>query len=81
MGRLHRLDAEWEPAAMAAPTLLIRASEPVGAIVEGEDWRASWKFPHASAEAPGNHFTMIGEHGSVTAQVIEDWLGELGFDR
>ncbi len=76
-----RLMSAWEPAAMTAPTLLIRATEPVGAIVDGEDWRASWKFPHAAAEAPGNHFTMIGEHGSVTAQVIEDWLGELGFDR
>ncbi|WP_443098172.1 type I polyketide synthase [Actinoalloteichus sp. AHMU CJ021] len=64
----------WEGLPMAAPTLLVRASEPLGAPPDDQDWRASWNHPHEVVDAPGNHFTMISENARSTAGLVEDWL-------
>ncbi|PNV30995.1 hypothetical protein C1708_00390 [Streptomyces sp. DH-12] len=68
--------AHWQPSALTTPTLLVRASEPLGAW-EGGDWRTSWKFDHSLADAPGNHFTMMGEHAPATADAVERWTAAL----
>ncbi len=69
-----RFLAEWEPAQIGAPTLLMRASEPMFGGVAGEEWRTSLSVPHTAVEAPGNHFTMMEEHADTTARAVREWL-------
>ena len=82
MGGYGRVLAEWDPAPLTAPTLLIRASEPLRHTVvdpTGEqDWRAYWPVPHAVADVPGDHFTVLEEHTESTVAVIDAWLDALG---
>jgi acyl transferase domain-containing protein/NADP-dependent 3-hydroxy acid dehydrogenase YdfG/acyl carrier protein len=74
MGAYGRLLAEWQPAEVAAPTLLVRASEPMpGAAIEG-DWRSSWDLAHSAIDVSGNHFTIMEDHVEDTAQAVQDWL-------
>ncbi|WSC96692.1 SDR family NAD(P)-dependent oxidoreductase [Streptomyces sp. NBC_01754] len=61
-----------------APTLVVRASEPVGEWHRDEDWRASWSLPHTAVDVPGNHLTIMREHGETTAMAVGRWLEELG---
>ncbi|MET7867544.1 alpha/beta fold hydrolase [Micromonospora taraxaci] len=65
---------EFEPLPSTAPTLLVRAGEPLGAVPEDRDWRPSWQHPHTVADATGNHFTMLGDQVGRTAQTVHDWL-------
>jgi NADP-dependent 3-hydroxy acid dehydrogenase YdfG len=66
----------WDPRTIAAPTVLVRASEPVGAVAEGEEWNVSWTFARTvtTLDTPGNHFSLMIDHASSTAQAVEDWL-------
>ncbi|AJC56292.1 type I polyketide synthase [Streptomyces sp. 769] len=57
-----------------APTLLVRASEPMAEWSGERDWRSSWDFAHTTVDVPGNHFTMMAEYASVTADSINQWL-------
>ncbi|MCO1574795.1 acyltransferase domain-containing protein [Crossiella sp. SN42] len=74
MGAYYRQLAGWQPSALPVPTLLVRASEPMGEWTGEADWRSHWPFPHAVADVPGNHFTMTQQHAGATAQSIVDWL-------
>ncbi|MET0237184.1 MAG: acyltransferase domain-containing protein, partial [Kibdelosporangium sp.] len=64
----------WKLADMAAPVLLVRASEPTGQWPAGEDWRPSWQFRHTAVDTPGTHFTVMEEHAEALARSVEDWL-------
>jgi mycoketide-CoA synthase len=73
---------DWTPAPIDTPTLFLRAMDPVPGIEHErtpsrDDWRSSWRLPHTLAEVRGNHFTVMTEHASSTAQVIDDWLTAL----
>ncbi|MBP8532281.1 type I polyketide synthase [Streptomyces sp. MK37H] len=63
---------------IGAPTLLVRASEPLGgpdARPEGDGWRVVWEPPHTLEEVPGDHFSMLeGDNAAKTAQAVENWL-------
>ena len=74
MGVYLRLFGEWLPEAIAAPTLLIRASEPLASVRSDRDWKSPWSLADAVEEAPGDHFTMMEEHADVTARVAQEWL-------
>ncbi|MGK3968058.1 type I polyketide synthase [Sorangium sp. So ce118] len=63
----------WKPGRLSAPTLHVRASEPMQEGSADEDWRSSWPLPHVAAHVPGDHFTMT-EHA---AQVVDRWLSSL----
>ncbi len=67
----------WERVATEAPTLLIRASEPLGEVPDDETWRSSWEFAHTTLDVPGNHFTMTMEHAESTARTIDRWITEV----
>ncbi len=67
----------WERAATAAPTLLVRATEPLGDVPDDETWRSSWEFAHTTVDVPGNHFTMTIEHAESTARAIDRWIAEV----
>lgn len=64
---------DYRPGKLAAPVLLVRASEPMPGWPE--DWQPDWPFDHESVEVPGNHFSMMEEHAAATALSIQDWLG------
>jgi thioesterase domain-containing protein len=57
-----------------APTLLLRAMQPMAAVDDG-DWRASWPFPHEARDTPGDHYSMMQLHAGTAAQTVESWLG------
>ncbi|SFW88478.1 Acyl transferase domain-containing protein [Amycolatopsis australiensis] len=79
-GAAHaKLFDTWLPEPTAAPTLLLRATEPLGAW-DGEEgaWQASLNFPHTVIDVPGNHFTMMRDHAATAADAVDEWLAGLG---
>ncbi|SCL73300.1 Acyl transferase domain-containing protein [Micromonospora peucetia] len=66
---------DWQPASMAASTLLVRASEPLGEW-DGEEggWRSRWPYPHEAVDAPGDHFSMVADRGPELAGTVQRWL-------
>jgi acyl transferase domain-containing protein/thioesterase domain-containing protein len=76
MGAYMRLLADWEPAEIAAATLLVRATGPMpGLSAEGE-WRSSWAHTHDVVDVPGDHVSMMAEHAGSTAGAVEGWLSK-----
>ncbi|WP_327259563.1 type I polyketide synthase [Streptomyces sp. NBC_01240] len=68
----------FQPRDIQAPTLVLRASDPIAEWNHERDWRASWDLPHTAVDVPGNHFTVMREHGGTTALAVSRWLEELG---
>jgi surfactin synthase thioesterase subunit/acyl carrier protein len=69
---------DYSVAAIAAPTLLVRASERLGQSTTGDGWRVSWRLEHTAVDAPGDHFSMLEADNALTvAQTIDTWLGEV----
>ncbi|QKV91024.1 SDR family NAD(P)-dependent oxidoreductase [Streptomyces sp. NA02950] len=85
MGWYLNLFGSWEPEPIRTPTLLVRALEPLSTgslkLEELPDWRSFWELPHDIVDVRGNHFTMMEDHSTPTAQAIEDWLERLARDR
>ncbi|MEU4773593.1 type I polyketide synthase [Micromonospora sp. NPDC023644] len=70
---------DWQPTEMAAPTLLVRASEPLGEWDGEEDgWRSRWPYPHEVADAAGDHFSMVADRGPELAGTVQRWLTARG---
>ncbi|GGV50875.1 type I polyketide synthase [Streptomyces spectabilis] len=65
------------PEEVAAPTLLVRAGEPLMEWTKDYDWRPSWKLEHSTVDVPGTHFTVMEEHSRSTARAVEEWLERL----
>ncbi|MCP2253278.1 Acyl transferase domain-containing protein [Prauserella aidingensis] len=66
---------DWKPAPLDTPTLLVRASEPLGDWPD-DTWRTSWPFEHTCVDVPGNHFTMVGDHAAHVADAVERWIAD-----
>jgi surfactin synthase thioesterase subunit len=73
MGWYLRIVADLHLRPIMAPTLLLRASQPM-TTADGDDWRASWPFPHERSDVPGDHYSMIELHARTAAQTVESWL-------
>ncbi|MFE0672959.1 SDR family NAD(P)-dependent oxidoreductase [Streptomyces sp. NPDC058867] len=74
--RARYLYLDFRQAELAAPTLLVRAAEPLGP--EGFRRRADWGFEHTAIEVPGDHFTLMeGERAATCAGAVDSWLREL----
>lgn len=56
-----------------APTLLLRASQPMDAGAD-DDWRAWWPFPHDTSDVLGDHYSILQLHARTAAQAVESWL-------
>jgi hypothetical protein len=67
MGAYIRLLDEWVPTEISAPTLLIRAAEPLGDGVP-------WELAETTAQAGRDHFSIIEADAADTADTIEGWL-------
>ncbi|MFD4697914.1 type I polyketide synthase [Streptomyces niveus] len=76
MGGYARLFRTWQPRELTAPTLLVRAAEPMPGTAPESVWRSSWHLPNTSVDTSGNHFTMLEEHAGDTGGAIEKWIGE-----
>ncbi len=76
MGGYRRILADWAPAEIETPTVMVRASEPPWGATPAEEsaWQASWNLSHTYADVPGNHFTMMTEHAASTARGVEEIL-------
>ncbi|MEU8825669.1 type I polyketide synthase [Streptomyces sp. NPDC048636] len=75
MGRYFRILDDWTLPVVQAPTLLVRATEPLGCPDPGAgEWRASWPTAHAVVDVPGDHFSLMEQHVATTARAIHDWL-------
>jgi len=62
---------------VTAPTLLVRACDPMPGIDpdRGVDfWRTSWQWARTVVDVPGDHFTMMEGHADSTARAVADWL-------
>ncbi|WP_203794611.1 alpha/beta fold hydrolase [Actinoplanes derwentensis] len=77
MGGYVRLFHGWQPVPVKAPTLLVRAAEPMFGWSRDGDWRSSWTLPHSVADTPGNHFSVMEEHALTTARTVDTWLSGL----
>ncbi|MET9701105.1 SDR family NAD(P)-dependent oxidoreductase [Streptomyces sp. NPDC006529] len=77
MGAYFRLFGGWQPEAVKAPTLLVRAREQFfdWTRAENGDWRSYWDMEHTAVDVPGNHFTMMEQYAGTTAAAVEQWLG------
>ncbi|MGW0534891.1 type I polyketide synthase [Streptomyces sp. NPDC003032] len=73
MAGYFELFADWKPARLAAPTLYLRARDPL----PGAEPAPPWALAHAEVTVPGDHFTVLEEHARTTALATHDWLTEL----
>ncbi|MEU9117475.1 type I polyketide synthase [Streptomyces sp. NPDC048483] len=72
-----KLFADWRPKQTAAPTLLLRATEPMGEWSREDSWQATLDFPHTAIDVSGNHFTMMREHAEEAARAVDDWIASM----
>ena len=82
MGGYLRVFSGWEPKPLTAPTLLLRALEPVEGMdidpANPADWRAYWPLEVEEADVRGDHFSVLEEDAELTVSVIRDWIDRLG---
>jgi thioesterase domain-containing protein/acyl carrier protein len=68
----------WSEKPIAAPTVLIRATDLVATDEppprDERQWRSSWPLEHAVVDVPGDHFTMMSECAGTTADHLEAWI-------
>ncbi|WP_461012190.1 type I polyketide synthase, partial [Streptomyces capparidis] len=76
MGGYARLFAHWRPEELTAPLLHVRAADPLPGL-PADGGRPSWPGERRTADAPGDHFTMLGEHGATTMRAVHDLLAGL----
>ncbi|MFD6636306.1 type I polyketide synthase [Micromonospora chalcea] len=70
---------DWQPTEMAAATLLVRATEPLGEWAgEPDGWRSRWPYPHEAVDAAGDHFSMVADRGPELAGTVQRWLAARG---
>jgi acyl transferase domain-containing protein/acyl-CoA synthetase (AMP-forming)/AMP-acid ligase II len=74
MGGYYGLFSEWTPTTITAPTLMVRATQPLPESSPGDSWQASWHLRHSGVDASGDHFTMLEERVGDTATLIQQWL-------
>jgi thioesterase domain-containing protein len=80
MGKYFRILDEYQPPTVAAPTLLVRASSPLGkAAPSAGDWRSRWPGATTVIDVPGDHFSMLETHADTTSSAVSAWLDQILF--
>ncbi|WP_449335117.1 type I polyketide synthase [Streptomyces klenkii] len=78
MGRYMHLFDNWAAPEIAAPTLLVRASEPMLAgAADGDGRAAPPEHVDTTVEVAGNHYSMMEDHAGTTAAAVETWLADV----
>jgi len=60
------------------PGLLVRAADPMPGMVDVDNTHVQGEGMQDVRTVPGDHFTMMETHASHVAQVVDEWLVELG---
>ncbi|MEU7168256.1 type I polyketide synthase [Streptomyces morookaense] len=77
MGCYMRLFEDWDAPSIAAPTLLVRASESLPtAGADGDGRAAPPEHVDTIVEVPGNHYSMLEDHAGTTAAAVRSWLAD-----
>jgi acyl transferase domain-containing protein/thioesterase domain-containing protein len=70
--------ADFTPAATRAPTLFVRARDPLPTAGVGPDhgiWRHTIEFADTTVEVPGNHMSIMeDDNAGAVAQAVHRWL-------
>ncbi|MFF7638645.1 SDR family NAD(P)-dependent oxidoreductase, partial [Kitasatospora sp. NPDC008050] len=79
MAAYFSLLGDWQPKEIATPALLVRASEMINAepgrpLPPDETWKPFWPMIRDVVDVPGDHYTMMSEHGENTARTVHEWL-------
>ncbi|SNQ50069.1 conserved hypothetical protein [Frankia canadensis] len=77
MGGYLRLLADWQVSGLRAPTLLVRATQPLPAWAPDTAWRAHWDGADAVTDVPGDHFSVLDAHAGAAARAVQHWLGQI----
>jgi len=74
MGGYRRIFTDWKPDELTIPTAMVRATESAWATLPdlNGEWRASWPLAHQCVDVAGDHFTMMTDHASSTAEAVRD---------
>ncbi|WP_189882699.1 type I polyketide synthase [Streptomyces xantholiticus] len=81
MGRYMHLFDDWAAPEIAAPTLLVRASEPMPSVAADGDRRAAPpEHVDTIVEVAGNHYSMMEDHAGTTAAAVGSWLADIVTD-
>ncbi|MFJ9342288.1 type I polyketide synthase [Streptomyces sp. NPDC101733] len=73
MAGYFSLYSGWRPTRSVAPTLFIRAGEPL----PGTAPAPAWPLPHTEVTVPGDHFTLLEDQARSTARTVDTWLAGL----
>ncbi len=69
---------DFTPRATEAPTLFVRARDPLPTAGVGPDheiWRHTIEFADATVDVPGNHMTILeDDNAGAVAQAVHMWL-------
>jgi acyl transferase domain-containing protein/thioesterase domain-containing protein len=74
MGAYLGMLSSWTPGKAVAPTLLVRAGDPMTGVDRNGDWQATWPQCHTTVDVPGTHLTILEERADTTARMVEEWL-------
>jgi hypothetical protein len=78
MGAHLKVLADFTPRATRAPTLFVRARDPLPIDGVGPDhriWRHTIEFADAMVEVPGNHMSIMeDDNARAVAQAVHMWL-------
>nr|QBG82532.1 Polyketide synthase [Streptomyces ossamyceticus] len=79
MASYFSLFETWRPSPITTPALLVRACEPIAVDPDHprerpDEWQSTWPVPLDVVDVPGDHHSMIEEHGENTARTVHDWL-------
>jgi thioesterase domain-containing protein len=86
MGAYMRIIRDWRPRTWNAPTLFLRASDPLPETLPAAPAApaarsdAGWHVsrPYDVADVPGNHLELIDSRAGITAEAIRAWLVAAG---
>jgi hypothetical protein len=77
---VHYLNLGWQHLnSVTVPVLMLRAAEATDGypVIGAQEDTTFFGSPVTVVDVPGNHFSMMGEHGGTTAQTISRWIAEL----
>ncbi|MEU8779589.1 type I polyketide synthase [Streptomyces sp. NPDC048606] len=82
MGGYLSLFEDWDAPEVGAPTLVVRADDPMTGGEERAEEGADDRPPtpeHAGTvvEVPGNHYTLMERHAHTTATAVDEWILKL----
>ncbi|MFI1227526.1 MULTISPECIES: type I polyketide synthase [unclassified Streptomyces] len=81
MGKYFGFFTEWVPQEPGVPTLLLRASEPLGTVADGERWQPDGQFDSTLLDTEGDHFSMMDDYAPQTAAAVNAWLAGIAGGR